>query len=244
MFCYKCGNKLPDNSKFCPNCGSNQNPADNSQPAASSASPTPVNSTSGSGFGAKLHIPSLFKSDEFFEKVRKIFMGIFLLTCLIQFLGFVLKFRGGIAIEFDTANLLVDGTEVLCSELGNSLYILLTVFIMIVIFILIVAILSSKLRTLNASISIFVFSIINCILCSKFTSAFLDAISLDYYVDGYNMEYIKRYFLGSFSSALSMVKFAKIFLIIMSAIYVAFQVYKKYTQPATPISNKTNEYEY
>ena len=59
----------------------------------------------------------------------------------------------------------------------------------------------------------------------------MDAISLDYYVDGYNMEYIKRYFLGSFSSALSMVKFAKIFLIIMSAIYVAFQVYKKYTQP-------------
>ena len=113
---------------------------------------------------------------------------------------------------------------------------------MIVLFILIVVILSSKLRTLNDSISIFVFSIINCILCSKFTSAFLDAISLDYYIDGYNMEYIKRYFLGSFSSALSMVKFAKIFLIIMSAIYVAFQVYKKYTQPATPISNKTNEY--
>lgn len=242
MFCYKCGNKLPDNSKFCPNCGANQNPADNSQPAASSASSTPVNSTSGSGFGAKLHIPNSFKSDEFFEKVQKIFMGIFLLTCLIQFLGFVLKFRGGIAIEFDTANLLVDGTEVLCSELGNSRYILLTVFIMIVLFILIVVILSSKLRTLNASISIFVFSIINCILCSKFTSAFLDAISLDYYVDGYNMEYIKRYFLGSFSSALSMVKFTKIFLIIMSAIYVAFQVYKKYTQPATPISNKTNEY--
>lgn len=148
-------------------------------------------------------------------------------------LGFVLKFRGGIAIEFDTANLLVDGTEVLCSELGNSLYILLTVFIMTVIFILIVVILSSKLRTLNASISIFVFSIINCILCSKFTSAFLDAISLDYYVDGYNMEYIKRYFLGSFSSALSMVKFAKIFLIIMSAIYVAFHVYKNI--PSLPL---------
>lgn len=115
---------------------------------------------------------------------------------------------------------------------------------MIVLFILTVVILLSKLRTLNNSISIFVFSIINCILCSKFTSAFLDAISLDYYVDCYNMEYIKKYFLGSFSSALSMVKFAKIFLIIMSAIYVAFQVYKKYTQPATPISNKTNEYEY
>ena len=48
MFCYKCGNKLPDNSKFCPNCGANQNTADNSQPVASFASPTPVNSTSGS----------------------------------------------------------------------------------------------------------------------------------------------------------------------------------------------------
>ena len=147
MFCYKCGNKLPDNSKFCPNCGANQNTADNSQPAASSASPTPINSTSGSGFGAKLHIPNSFKSDEFFEKVQKIFMGIFLLTCLIQFLGFVLKFRGGTDIGFKKGNLLVDGTETLCSELGNSRYTLLAVFIMIVLFILTVVILSSKLRT-------------------------------------------------------------------------------------------------
>lgn len=237
MFCYKCGNKLPDNSKFCPNCGANQKPADSSQPAASSASPTPVNSTS--GFGAKLHIPSSFKSNEFFEKVRKIFMGIFLLTCLIQFLGFVLKFRSGTAMGFKKGNLLVDCTEALCSELGYSRYILLAVFIMIVLFILTVVILSSKLRTLNNSISIFVFSIINCILCSKFTSAFLDSISLDYYVDGYNMEYIKRYFLGSFSSALSMVKFAKIFLLIISIVYLALQLYKKYAYPADPNADKT-----